>query len=93
MEGVVVMFSKTKTDLDPGILLDLQILLSGELCFFFHFKNNLHKENLNQVRGQGHQVRPLCSFITCLKTAHFCSLSTRITREEAAIWSFIRVLF
>lgn len=31
MEGVVVMFSKTKTDLDPGILLDLQILLSGEL--------------------------------------------------------------
>lgn len=58
MEGVVVMFSKTKTDLDPGILLDLEILFSGELCFFFHFKNNLHKENLNQVRGQGHQVRP-----------------------------------
>lgn len=51
MEGVVVMFSKTKTDLDPGILLDLEILLSGELCFFFHFKNNLHKENLHHLQA------------------------------------------
>lgn len=91
------MFSKTKTDLDPGILLDLQILLSGELCFFFHFKNNLHKENLNQVRGQGHQVirssgQAIVFFYNVFKNT-FCSLGTRITREESAIWSFIRVLF
>lgn len=92
MEGVVVMFSKTKTDLDPGILLDLQILLSGELCSFFHFKNNLHKENLNQVRVIRSSGQAIVFFYNVFKNT-FCSLGTRITREEAAIWSFIRVLF